>query len=93
MVEKRIMYIPVAEATEGGTPCPSKSGLKIAPPLMPKHPEAQPPRKAVMTTDLTVFLLNLMSEGIKPLPTLIFKAYSAITRLIETTDITQHMAR
>jgi len=87
------MYIPVAEATEGGTPWLRRRGLKIAPPLSPKHPEAQPPTKAVITTDLTVFLLNLMSLGMSPLPTLVFKACSAIIFLIEKTLAPKQMKK
>lgn len=92
MVENKIIYIPVAEATDGGTPWFKRRGLKIAPPLRPKQPEAHPPMKAVITTDLTVFLLNLISLGIKPLPTLVFKAYSAMILLIAITETTKQIA-
>lgn len=63
----------------------------MAPPLKPKHPEAQPPMKAVITQDLTVLLLNLISLGIKPLPTLVLRACSAIILLTATTDIARQM--
>ena len=66
--------------------------MKIAPPLKPKQPEAQPPRKAVVHTDLIVALLNLMSLGIRPLPTLVFNAYSANMRFIATTDTQKQIA-
>lgn len=92
IVENKIMYIPVAEATEGGTPWLSKSGLNMAPPLRPKHPEAHPPINAVITTDLTVFLLNLISLGIKPLPTLVLRAYSAIILLMAITETVKQIA-
>jgi hypothetical protein len=86
IVENKIIYIPVAEATAGGTPYPSKRGLKIAPPLKPKQPEAHPPTKAVTTRDLTVFLWNLISLAISPFPTLVLRACSAIIRFTATKD-------
>ena len=48
-VENRIMYIPVDDATDGGTPKLSSRGLKIAPPPRPKAPETQPPKRAKIT--------------------------------------------
>jgi len=41
--ENEIIYIEVAVATEGGTPSPIKSGLKMFPPPMPRAPETHPP--------------------------------------------------
>lgn len=64
----------------------SNNGLNIAPPESPRHPEAQPPIKAVKHTDRTVFILNLMSLGIRPLPTLVFKACSFMILVIDQTD-------
>ena len=66
--------------------------MKIAPPLNPRHPEAQPPRKAVMQTDLIVFILNLMSLAISPFPTLVLRAYSAKIRLMAITETVKHIA-
>ena len=49
-VENMIMYIPVEDATAGGTPMLSKRGLKIAPPPRPRAPDTQPPSKAKITS-------------------------------------------
>jgi len=40
-----IIYMPVDEATYGGTPILNMTGWKIAPPPKPSAPETQPPRK------------------------------------------------
>ena len=45
-VENMIMYMPVDEATVGGTPSSIISGLKTLPPPSPKAPETHPPKKA-----------------------------------------------
>ena len=45
-VENIIMYIPVTEATWGGTPMLNSRGLKMTPPPKPRAPEIQPPKKA-----------------------------------------------
>lgn len=47
-VEKMIIYIPVADATFGGTPIERRSGLKIEPPPSPRAPETQPPTNEKM---------------------------------------------
>jgi len=44
-VENIIIYIPVAEATCGGTPKLNRRGLKTDPPPMPRAPDIQPPIK------------------------------------------------
>jgi hypothetical protein len=44
-VENIIMYMPVAEATFGGTPILKSRGLNIAPPPNPRAPETHPPKK------------------------------------------------
>ena len=49
-VENMIIYIPVEDATAGGTPMLNKSGLKIAPPPSPRAPDTQPPSKAKITS-------------------------------------------
>ncbi len=48
-VENMIIYIPVEDATAGGTPMLSNKGLKMAPPPKPSAPETQPPKRAKMT--------------------------------------------
>ncbi len=70
-VEKRIMYIPVAEATDGGTPMLSRRGLNIAPPPRPKAPLTHPPRNANITNLSKADWVNMMSVDAKPKPTLI----------------------
>ena len=47
--EKSIMYIPVADATDGNTPRLNNSGLNIAPPPSPRDPLINPPRNANVT--------------------------------------------
>ena len=76
------MYIPVAEATEGGTPIESKRGLKIAPPPSPKAPEAQPPKNANITSLARICCLSLRSDGARPKPTFCFSACSLLTFFI-----------
>jgi hypothetical protein len=48
-VEYIIIYIPVDEATLGGTPILSNKGLKIAPPPRPSAPDTHPPMNANTT--------------------------------------------
>ena len=48
-VENMIIYIPVEDATAGGTPMLRSKGLKIAPPPRPRAPETQPPSRAKIT--------------------------------------------
>ena len=60
-VENKIIYIPVEEATEGGTPMLNNKGLKIAPPPKPRAPDTQPPRAAKITNYVIVLPLNLKS--------------------------------
>ena len=92
-VEKRIMYIPVPEATEGGTPILSKSGLNIAPPPKPNAPETHPPIVANMTSLVTVLFVNLRSESTKPFPTFSFSCYSLVTILIDRKVIKQQITK
>ena len=49
-VENIIMYMPVEDATAGGTPMLKRSGLKIAPPPRPNAPETHPPNRAKITS-------------------------------------------
>ena len=72
-VENRIMYIPVAEATEGRTPKLKRIGLKIAPPPRPNAPDMNPPRNAKMTNFRSIEALNLRSLGAMPAPSLVFR--------------------
>lgn len=44
--DQRIMYIPVAVDTDGGTPREIISGLKIEPPPRPNAPLTHPPNSA-----------------------------------------------
>lgn len=78
-VEKRIIYIPVAEATEGNTPIDKSMGLKMAPPPRPKAPDMKPPRKANVTSLNRVFALSLMSLACIPAPSFSFNFSSFIT--------------
>ena len=89
-VEKRIIYIPVAEATDGGTPILSNRGLKIAPPPRPRAPLTQPPTNAKITNFKSKSLWNLMSLGAIPYPTLILRAYSLSTDRVLIQVMTQH---
>jgi hypothetical protein len=77
--ENRIMYIPVAEATEGKTPRLNKSGLNIAPPPRPSAPDIKPPRKAKVTNLTRTKRSSLRSLGAMPAPTFNFKACSYLT--------------
>ena len=77
--ENKIMYIPVADATEGRTPRLKSSGLKMAPPPRPKAPDIKPPKKAKTTNLKTTELLSLRSLGAIPTPTNFFSAYSYLT--------------
>ena len=77
--EKRIMYIPVAEATDGKTPRLRRSGLKMAPPPSPKAPDMNPPKKANVTNLRRTKKSNLRSLGAIPAPTRILRAYSFLT--------------
>lgn len=80
-VENMIMYIPVEEATAGGTPMLSKRGLKMAPPPSPSAPETHPPRRAKITSLYTTEPSNLTSLFAMPLPTFFFSVYSVFTFL------------
>jgi hypothetical protein len=77
--EKRIMYIPVAEATEGNTPKLKRSGLNIAPPPNPRAPDINPPKNANTTNLNRTMGLNLRSLGAIPAPTRVLRDYSCLT--------------
>ncbi len=81
-VENMIMYIPVDEATAGGTPMLRSKGLKMAPPPRPSAPETHPPNRAKITNLVTTFLSNLTSLLARPLPTFFLSFYSLLTFLI-----------
>lgn len=78
-VEYIIIYIPVADATDGGTPILKSKGLKMAPPPRPKAPETHPPKKANMTSYITFLFSNLKSLSTIPLLYLSFNVYSFLT--------------
>ena len=80
-VENRIMYIPVADATQGWTPKLSNRGLKMAPPPSPKAPDMNPPRNANVTNLKRTDAFSRKSLGAMPAPTFLFNAYSFITAL------------
>ena len=63
-----IMYIPVDEATLGGTPKLRSRGLKIDPPPRPKAPETQPPMNEIEISFTIFSPSNLTSEVPKPVP-------------------------
>jgi hypothetical protein len=75
-VEKRIIYIPVAEATLGKTPKLNKRGLKMAPPPRPRDPDMKPPRNANVTNFKIIGSESLRSEGAIPTPNLILSLCS-----------------
>lgn len=77
--EKRIMYIPVADATEGNTPRLKSNGLNIVPPPKPRAPDMKPPKKAKTTNLRTTIIVNLRSLGARPTPTKFLSAYSCLT--------------
>lgn len=56
-VEKMIIYIPVEEATFGGTPKLSSKGLKMAPPPNPTADPIMPPKseKNIKVSTLGLF--------------------------------------
>ena len=89
VVENRIKYIPVADATDGGTPILRSKGLKMAPPPKPRAPDTQPPSVENTTKVTMVMPLNLMSESIRPLPTFSFSHYSLLTIFTDRTVITE----
>ena len=49
-LENMIIYIPVDDETEGGTPILRSIGLKIAPPPSPKAPDTHPPMNPNITS-------------------------------------------
>jgi len=77
--ENKIMYIPVAEATEGKTPRLRSRGLKIAPPPSPRAPDMKPPRKAKVTSLRRTKISSLRSLGAIPAPTRSLSFYSFLT--------------
>lgn len=92
IVENKIIYIPVEEATDGGTPMLNNKGLKIVPPPKPSAPDTQPPIVAKMTNLTIVLPWNLTSDSIRPFPTFTFSFYSIFTILIAIVVTRQHKA-
>lgn len=94
VVENIIMYIPVEEETEGGTPMLNKTGLNTAPPPRPRAPETQPPINPKVTIFITLDLSNLMSLEARPKPpNLALRSYSRMTFLIENIHNTAQSTR
>jgi len=54
ILEKVMMYIPVADETFGGTPIESKRGLKMTPPPRPRAPATHPPKNPKQRTFLRI---------------------------------------
>lgn len=78
-VAKIIMYMPVEDATDGGTPKLRSKGLKTAPPPSPNAPDTHP---AMNENAMSLVMLDpciLMSELESPSPYLIFKYCSCLT--------------
>ena len=67
-VAKIIMYMPVDEATLGGTPTESRSGLNIAPPPSPSAPATHPPMIEKVSNLARVFPSKIGSPGTRPDP-------------------------
>ena len=67
-VEKIIMYMPVAEATGGGTPKPKSIGLKMLPPPCPSAPDTSPPTNAVAMSIAKLLPYRGISLFVSPLP-------------------------
>ena len=81
-VENKIMYIPVADETDGGTPILKSKGLKIAPPPRPRAPDTQPPKNANITSLVTVFPSNVISLSHIPISYFNLRACSYLNILI-----------
>lgn len=83
-VENINMYIPVADATFGGSPRLSSNGLKIEPPPSPSAPETKPPAKDNAKT-LNFLPTRLTSEAMSPSPYLILSycSYSSTFKLFK----------
>ena len=77
--EKSIMYMLVAETTEGSMPMLRSMGLKIAPPPRPRAPDIKPPRKAKVINLKRALGIILMSLGAMPAPSLSLSYYSRST--------------
>jgi hypothetical protein len=77
--ENKIIYIPVAEATEGKTPRLRSKGLNIVPPPRPRAPDIKPPKNAKITNLRTTGIVSFRSLGAKPTPTKFLSAYSCLT--------------
>ena len=75
-VEYMTIYIEVEVETRGGTPIAIITGLKIEEPPIPSVPLMNPPQKANVSKRTICWPLYLMSEGMRPRPTLAFKACS-----------------
>jgi len=82
ILEKVIMYMPVADETLGGTPIANKSGLKMTPPPRPRAPATQPPKKPSPRTFLRILPWNTKSLSTKLIsPYFFLSAYSLLVIL------------
>lgn len=90
-VEYNIMYMPVEDDTDGGTPILRSRGLKMTPPPRPRAPETHPPIKAKNTNFKMLDHRNSISPSTSPCPYLIFNSYSFFTDFIEVTVMKQHI--
>ena len=90
VVENIIMYMPVEDETEGGTPMLSNTGLNMAPPPSPKAPAAHPPIKAKSKSFRRFCQFIITSLSAKPFPKLYFKCCSCLTVLIAKRVALQH---
>lgn len=75
------MYIPVADATFGGTPIDSNNGLKMEPPPRPRAPDTHPPTKE-KTMSLTNYEPSSLTSLLpRPAPYFILSICSLLTIL------------
>jgi len=81
-VEYKIIYIPVDDDTEGGTPMLRSKGLNITPPPSPRAPDTQPPKEAKITSLSTLEPVKAISPSTKPFPYLILSDCSLFTSII-----------
>ncbi len=63
--EKRTKYIPVAEATFGGTPKESNAGLMITAPPRPRAPATKPPVNPTTNKRVSDLLSKITSLSTK----------------------------
>ena len=85
IVEKAIMYMPVAELTLGGTPKAISIGLNITPPPRPSAPATQPPPNPRPRIVLSTLPLKIKSLGTRlTFPNFSLRLYSLVINLTET---------